>query len=135
MEYRKRSEYFRRMAEDLIKREPELAYIKDSMVIIAYLESNKKKIENGKVVLGQCEKVMSKNQWAMQFDFTITIFAPNVEGLTEEQLKMVMFHELLHIGIEQEDESDRYYIVPHDLEDFKLIIDKFGTDYALPAKG
>ena len=128
-EIRKRSEYYRRMAEELIQAEPELAYIRESTVAIAFLESNKKKIENGKIIFGECERVLSKNQWAMPFDFTITMFKPNINLLTKEQERMVMFHELLHVGIKQEDESEKYYVVPHDLEDFKLIIDKFGTDY------
>ena len=129
METRQRSEKYKAIAEALIQKEPALEYIKDSGVRIAYLESNYKKNKEGKTGLGECERVLAKNKWAIDYDFTITLFNPNIGGLTEEQLGMVMFHELLHVGIEAGDESDRYYIRPHDLEDFKMIIDRFGTDY------
>ena len=38
---------------------------------------------------------------------------------------------MLHVGIEEnEDGTENYSVKPHDLEDFKLVIDKFGTDWA-----
>ena len=40
MEHRTLNENYQRIAEDLIQNEPELAYIKDSRVRIAYLESD-----------------------------------------------------------------------------------------------
>ena len=50
--------------------------------------------------------------------------------MTEEQIRILIFHELLHIGIEVDDDGEEHYsCVPHDLEDFKQIIDRFGTDW------
>ena len=136
MEHRQINENYQRIAEDLIQNEPELQYIKDSRVRIAYLESdNAKKADTDKLVLGECEKVAAKNKWAINYDFTITLFKKNLVGLSADQIRIVMFHELLHVGIEPGPEGDEIYSVrKHDLEDFKLIIDKFGTEWAVKAK-
>lgn len=129
MEHRKINENYRQIAEELIKNEPTLKSIKDSRVRIIYLESDSSKKAGGdKLVHGECEKVASKNQWAIHADFTITLYVQNNIGLSEEQIQILLFHELLHIGVEiKEDGDEQYSIVPHDLEDFKYIIDRFGT--------
>ncbi len=137
MEHRTLNENYQRISEDLIQNEPDLAYIKDSRVRIAYLESDQaKKADTDKLVLGECEKVAAKNKWAINYDFTITLFKKNLVGLSADQIRIVMFHELLHVGIEPGPEGDEIYSVrKHDLEDFKLIIDKFGTEWSTKAKG
>ncbi len=136
MEHRQINENYQRIAESLIDTELDLAYIKYSRVRIAYLESDSsKKADTDKLVLGECEKVAAKNKWAINYDFTITLFKNNLVGLSADQIRIVMFHELLHIGIEPGPEGDEIYSVrKHDLEDFKLIIDKFGTDWSKVAR-
>lgn len=131
MEHRQINENYRKIAEELIEQEPELAYIKNSQVQITYLESDSsKKSSVEKLVLGECEKVAAKNKWAIPSDFTITLYANNLVGLTEEQIKIVMFHELLHIHIDAgPDGTETYSIQKHDLEDFKVIVDKFGLEW------
>lgn len=131
MEHRIINDNYKRLAEELIGSEQELKYIKDSRVKITYLESDQNKKSGDKLVYGECEKVQAKNKWAITCDFTITLFKNNCIGMSQEQIKMLLFHELLHIGIEAGPEgSELYKITPHDLEDFKVIIDKYGTDWA-----
>ena len=136
MEHRQINENYRSIAEQLIESEPELAYIKNSSVKITYLESDQsKKADKDKLVLGECEKVAAKNRWAITSDFTITLFKKNLVGLSPEQIKIVLFHELLHVGIEPGPEGIEIYSVrKHDLEDFKLIIDKYGTEWSNAAR-
>ena len=136
MEHRQINENYRSIAEQLIESEPELAYIKNSSVKITYLESDQsKKADKDKLVLGECEKVAAKNRWAITSDFTITLFKNNLVGLSPEQIKIVLFHELLHVGIEPGPEGIEIYSVrKHDLEDFKLIIDKYGTEWSNAAR-
>lgn len=136
MENRKINENYKAIAESLINTEPELAYIKNSSVRIAYLESDQsKKADKDKLVLGECEKVAAKNKWAISYDFTITLFKNNLVGLSAAQIRIVLYHELLHVCIEQEmDGSEAYSVRKHDLEDFKLIIDKYGTDWSKVAR-
>ena len=74
---------------------------------------------------------LAKYKWGIFADFTITLFVKNNVGMSEEQIRTLLFHELLHIGIEPGPDGDEIYSVRnHDLEDFKVIIDRFGTDWA-----
>ena len=131
MDSRKINEHYAEIAKELIETEPELVDIKNSQATIIYLSSEHAKKGDGKVIFGQCEKVAEKYKWGIPCDYTITVFKPNVEGFTEEQLKILLFHELLHVGIEfNADGSENHTIKGHDLEDFKLIIDRFGTDWS-----
>jgi hypothetical protein len=51
--------------------------------------------------------------------------------MSEAQMGILLFHELLHIGIEPgPDGEETYSVNHHDLEDFKVIIDRYGTDWA-----
>ncbi len=126
MDSRRISEEYTRIGEKLIKTMPELAYIKDSDAQIIFLASEHKKSANNKKIFGQCEKVQEKYKWGIPCDFTITVFEPNCDEFTPEQLKILLFHELLHVGID----GSRYYIRPHDLEDFKLIVNLYGTEWS-----
>ena len=131
MDNRTINEHYAEIGMDLINTEDALVDIANSQATIIYLSSEHKKISSGKKILGQCEKVADKYKWGIPCDFTITIFEPNVEGMSEEQLRMLIFHELLHVGIEYNaDGTETYSVKPHDLEDFKLIIDRFGTDWS-----
>ena len=132
METREKSTLFEEMAQELINTAPELAYIKNSQVRIIYLVSNQAKKSGTKIVHGECEKIPAKYRWAIPADFSITLFAPNNEHMNDRQLEILLFHELLHVGIEPADNGEESYsIVPHDLEDFKVVIDKFGTDWCI----
>lgn len=125
MENRHLSEEYTLLAKELIDTEPKLEHLKNANISIAFLGSDLAKRSNGMVVYGQCEKVAAKYKWIIPFDFTITIYEPNLQYKSEEALKIVLFHELLHIGIEEEN----HYVIPHDLEDFKYIVDRYGTEW------
>ena len=119
------------IALDLLMNEPSLQHIKESHAVIIYLESDYAKTSKGKLVFGQCEKVADKYKWGIPADFTITVFEPNVQKFTEDQIRILLLHELLHVGIDKKaDGSESYSIVDHDIEDFKLILDKYGTDWS-----
>ena len=136
MEHRQINKNYEKIAQELIENTTELEYIKKSNARIIYLESDSTK-KNGteRLVLGECEKVASKNQWAISADFTITVYKNNCIGLSEEQIKILLFHELLHVGIDYgTDGGEVYFVKKHDLEDFKVIIDKYGTDWATVAQ-
>ena len=132
MDKRKLSDNLAEIADRVIAREDSLVDIRNSQATIVYLESENAKMSNGKVVHAQCEKVPDKYKWSVPADFTITVFMPNVEGFTDEQMEILLFHELLHVGIEfNADGSESYSVVPHDYEDFKEIIDRFGTEWSV----
>lgn len=132
MDRRNINEHYAEIAAKLIERENALVDIANSQATIIYLSSDYAKTSKGNVVYGECEKVADKYKWGIPADFTITVFEPNCVGMTDEQIEVLLFHELLHVGIEfKEDGSERYFVAPHDLEDFKLIIDRFGTDWSV----
>ena len=135
-ERRWENERWREIAEGLIEREPRLAHIDGSDVRIAYLSSDAEKRSHGKVVRGTCEKVPAKWQWSLPFDFAITVFEPNVADLDEERVRRLLYHELLHVGVDLDDEgNERYSVVPHDVEDFREMVERFGIDWALGETG
>ena len=131
MDNRKINLYYTDIALALVANEPSLEHIKNSNVTIIYLESDYAKTSKGKLVFGQCEKVADKYKWGIPADFTITVFEPNVQKFTEDQIRILLHHELLHVGIDKKaDGSESYSIVDHDIEDFKLILDKYGTGWS-----
>lgn len=129
MDNREISEEYARIGQDLIDTEPSLAHIKESQATIVYLSSEHEKKSGGKIVCGECEKVPQKWKWAVPCDFTITIFGPNVERFTDEQMRILIFHELLHVAITKDGNEESYSVNPHDIEDFNEIIDRFGLDW------
>lgn len=135
MEKRELSPEYSAIAKEVIETEESLIDIRNSHATITFLTSETKKTNKGKNVCGECEKVPDKYKWSIPADFTITVFLPNVEHFTEEQKRILMFHELLHVGIEfNADGSETYSVRPHNYEDFKEIIDRFGTDWAKEAE-
>lgn len=125
-EIRTINEDYQKIANELIATRPELEDIRNSDVTIICLASDQEKKSNGKLIFGQTEKIADKYKWGIPCDFTITIFDPNVAYWTADQMKILMLHELLHVGVD----GDRLYIRPHDLEDFKSIIAEYGVDWA-----
>ena len=121
------SDHYTELAREVIEEHEELFDLMLGDVTIVYLSSTHKKRSKGKIVLGQCEKVADKNKWAIPCDFTITLFDRNMEGASDECVKKVLFHELLHVGV---DEDGFKYVRPHDLEDFKAVVDKYGVNWA-----
>ena len=126
MDNRTINEEYQIIAQELIDERPELRAIRESGVQILLLSSEAVKRKNDKIVHGQCEKIPTKYKWGIPCDFTITLFDRNNVDFSEEQMRILIFHELLHVGIE----GDHYYVKPHDLEDFKTIIDLYGTDWS-----
>ena len=95
-------------------------------VSIVYLSSEHRKKSGDKVVKAQCEKISVKYKWSIPCDYTITVFEPNCVGMTEKQMEILILHELMHIKI---GEDGSFGLNPHDLEDFKAIIDEYGTEW------
>ena len=123
MDTRQMNDEYAQIGADLIATEPSLEPLRDCRATIVYLSSEHEKKSKRKLVLGECEKVPEKYKWAVPADFTITLFEPNVERMNPEQIRQVVFHELLHVGIAKDGNEESYFIVPHDVEDFRECID------------
>lgn len=130
METRSINEEYNKIGRELIETEEALVDILNSRATIVFLSSDKKKMEKGKVVHAECEKISDKYKWGIPADYTITVFEKNCQGFSDRQMRILLFHELLHVGIEFQDGAEKYTTNPHDLEDFKLIIERFGARWA-----
>lgn len=130
MENRRKAPEYQQIATDLIATEPLLDSLKHSEVSICYLASDKEKTSRRRTVFAECERVPDKWRWACPHDFTITVFEPNAERLDEDQLRILIAHELMHVGVERDGNEETYYTVPHDVEDFRAILDRFGLDWS-----
>jgi len=138
MDIRQINEKYTEIGFDLISTEPSLQSIKESSAQIIFLSSQHKKVASGKYVFGVCEKIADKYKWGIPCDFTITVFQPNVDEFhfTDEQVRALIHHELLHVGVEKtDDDTEKFFIVPHDIEDFRLILDLYGVNWDQPKQG
>ena len=120
------SDEYAAIGEMLIANYDEFKDIREAEITIVYLASTQAKKQKGKLIFGQCEKIADKYKWGIPADFTITVFEPNIEGFTPEQVEALIFHELLHVGVE----DDRLFVRPHDIEDFSAVLKKYGVDWA-----
>lgn len=124
-----RNRNYARIAKRLIETEPAFEEIRDSGVRIAYLSSQEEKKKGGKIVLGECVLVKDQYKWCVPYDFMIFIYEPNIIGLTRKQKRILIMHELMHIGIDADSDDIKFKIIPHDIEEFQKIIDRYGLNW------
>lgn len=129
MEYVKVSEEYSGLAEKVIDEHEDLRWIRNLKVRIGYLISDREKKKGGRAVLGECVRVRPLYRPYVPHDFLIVIYGQNTAGLNEKQMEILLYHELLHIGIDEEGEELKYIINPHDVEDFRALIDRYGIDW------
>ena len=119
------------LAEKVIAEHHDLQWIPKIGVKVGFLESDRQKKKSGRFVLGECILVKDLYRCFIPYDFLIVIYAPNVIGMTKEQMKILLYHEMLHIGISDDGEDLKYVVNPHDVEEFRTIIDKYGIDWSM----
>lgn len=96
-------------------------------ISVGFISSMKeKKHGRTKLVLGECKKVTDLEKLYCPHDFLIIIYDRNCEGLTDDQMKILLWHELEHIGI---DENGEFFVKPHDVEEFDNIINAHGLHW------
>lgn len=124
----KKSAKYRRIGKKLIDSLPSLEDIRE--VRIAFLASDVEKKKDGKLVFADCSKVnQSRYDWTCPFDFFITVYEPNILDFNEVQLRALIHHELLHIGVNNEGTEPSFYVVPHDIEDFWEVLNTYGMNW------
>jgi predicted metallopeptidase len=113
------------LGKKVIAKIKELDYIKDYEIKIGYVLSYDRKKKDGKIVFADCRKVSESYLAYLPYDFIITFYEPNVSILSDNQKKIVMWHELRHIGIGPKGLK----VNPHEVDDFKSILRSFGIDW------
>jgi len=112
------------LAESVIGRFDEFGFIKEFGVRIGYVISYENKCGQ-KATYADCRKLNEVYKAFLPFDFIVTFYYFNTEILSENQKKILMLHELKHITITERGLS----VKPHDIEDFKDILDKYGNEW------
>lgn len=92
---------------------------------IGYLYRQKME-RNGKTVLGKASKVGSKLAYFSNLEFLIEINWQAWASLTARQRIALVDHELSHFGIEDTDEGEKLLMIPHDLEEFNAVVQRWG---------
>ena len=113
-------------ADEIIKdKRPDIL---DAGISVGFVSSTKeKKYGRIKNVLAECKKVTDLEQLYCPHDFLIIVYELNCEGLTDEQMKILLWHELEHIGIDPE--TGDFFVKPHDVEEFDNIINAHGLHW------
>lgn len=125
-----RSEELKELALKVIDEHPDLHFIRIMDISFDCVMSSKEKTTKGNNVLGECIKVEELYQAYIPYDFLIIIYGPNISHLSDEQKKILMYHELLHIDFIEKDGEIKYRVKPHDVEEFNVIMETYGSDWA-----
>lgn len=126
MEVCEKSKELRELGRQVIRDRPDLAWIREARIRIGYAMSSKEKTENGRIIFAECHKVKPLWQAFVPYDFVIVFYEPNTMLMDDCQREILMYHELLHIGMEP---AGKLVIRPHDIEDFRVILDEYGMDW------
>ncbi len=114
----------KRLGDKIINRFPEFSFIREYDIKIGYVVSQQRK-QGEKITYADCRKVQDVFKAYLPFDFIITFYERNTGFLNESQLKVLMKHELKHVGMGEKGLK----IMPHDIEDFRDIIEEYGMDW------
>jgi len=120
------SDELRQLGEKVLAGMPSLAYILLNEIKVGYVVSYKSKKQSGRVIHADCRKIEPVYRAYLPFDFLITFYFPNTYYMTDNQKKLLMFHELKHVGIGPKG----LRVEPHDIEDFTSIIERYGLNWS-----
>lgn len=118
------SRKLRTLANRIIRKYPEFNFINEWNIKIGHVISQERK-RGEKITYADCMKVQETYKAYLPYDFIITFYENNTGFLNDNQLKILMYHELKHIGMGPRGPK----IVSHDIEDFSDILDKYGLDW------
>lgn len=107
----KQSDDLEALAEEVFNVHGDIQYLKENGLNICYLYSNEEKRSKGHRTYGECKKVPDLYATLTGFDFIIILYEPWVYDFTDEQKKILLYHELLHAGYD----DGKKYIRNHDI--------------------
>lgn len=122
----KQSDKLRELGTKVIKANDRFQHLDSQDCRIAYQYSSDAKTSKDRLVYADTETVKEKLKGLIPFDFIITFYEPNCQALSEEKMELLMYHELCHVGFKG---LGKYSIIPHDVEDFRVMIETWGLDW------
>jgi len=122
------SDDIRIIAEDLIKNEPAL---QNSELTAAKIEYLLVFPYISKFTAGRCYKANKHIKFFNDLDYIIEVSGELWHQLDEETMRLLILHELMHIGVGYNEKKATYVfkINDHDVKDFHYIISKYGIDW------
>lgn len=115
------------LAKVVISEHDELKHLDNPSLRIVYMYCNKDKTSNGKKIYADTTKLNDKIKAVAGCDFIITFYKQICSTLDEVKMKILMYHELRHVGFK----DGKFSIVPHEVEDFKSIVEQHGMNWVL----
>lgn len=112
------------LADRVILATPKLQHLVDDCAM-AFQWCVKDKTKSGKAVFADTHKVADRVKQFVGFDYIITFYPITME-MNHIGQERVMLHELLHIKTD----GEKFGLYPHDVEDFREMIETFGFDWA-----
>ena len=128
-DYKITNEYDHVLA-DLLQTEEELDYISECGVSVGIVASSQKKKKGNMLVHADCRKVQDIYKLYCPYDFIITVYERNILYFTDEQIRILLFHELLHIQVSGSGDDLKLSVKDHDINDFALIYKRYGLDWS-----
>jgi len=126
-----------KMAREIIERHPDVfADVPPLSDILFVMDDENEPQSNGRRILARVSKISGKvidfidagnKTWMLEW------FALNVGDMTINQKRLLMAHELLHFKYDHE--RGVYRLRGHDVEEFRLILDRFGPDWTSQTRG
>jgi len=122
-----KSESLEALAKEVIAENADLKHLDNPTLRIVYMYCDKDKTSNGKKVYADTTKLNDKTKAVAGCDFIITFYKQICSTLDKAKMKILMRHELKHVGFK----DGKFSIVPHDVEDFKEILEQHGMNWVL----
>lgn len=106
-----------RIADALIERKPEFAHL--GMYSIGYFWKVKAGKKMGKVVAGKESKASGLLAYKLQATYVIEVSADVARTFNNLQLEALVYHELCHLGVDEDDDGNTTpRVAAHDIEMF-----------------
>lgn len=79
--------------------------------------------------VGKCSKATGKWQYLIDKDYVIEVWSGFWEAATDKQKEALLYHELMHINCEEDDDSGeiKWKIRKHDIEEFEEVVATYGA--------
>lgn len=108
------------LAQELIEQYHE--HLLDARIGFVFRETGQ--VTGGRLTVGQASKVSAKEKVYSNLDFIIWLAADFWRYSKAERCRALLDHELCHCQLDPN--TDEWKIRPHDFEEFKEIIDRYG---------
>lgn len=129
-----------KLAMAIIRRHPKVfKQVPNLQDVLFVMDDEARPTSGGSPILARVSKIPRRYEpHIKQGDkiFMLEWFAKNQAGMTVNQRYLLMAHQLLHFEfLAGEGDDSTFTLRPHDIQDFKLILDRFGHQWMDPTRG